>query len=89
MPTGILTFRRLDCTFGELERGSSIAWRRAGHRILTAAAAIVLVSLTWIARAQVRYWHDSETLWEHSLAVTKDNDVPDYGLGECTLRGGN
>ena len=59
-----------------------IAWRRAGHRILTAAAVIVLVSLTWIARAQVRYWHDSETLWEHSLAVTKDNDVPHYGLGD-------
>src|SRR6476620_856106 len=59
-----------------------IAWRRAGHRILTSAAVIVLVSLTWIARAQVRYWHDSETLWEHSLAVTKDNDVPHYGLGD-------
>jgi protein O-mannosyl-transferase len=59
-----------------------IAWRRGGRRLLTAAAAIVLVSLIWIARAQVRYWHDSETLWKHSLAVTEDNDFPHYGLGE-------
>jgi tetratricopeptide (TPR) repeat protein len=59
-----------------------VAWRRAGGRILTAAAAIVLVSLTLIARAQVRYWHDSETLWKHSLAVTEDNDFPHFGLGD-------
>jgi protein O-mannosyl-transferase len=58
-----------------------IAWRRGSQRILTAAAAIVLVSLTWITRAQVRYWHDSETLWKHSLAVTEDNDYPHYSLG--------
>jgi len=59
-----------------------IAWRQAGRRVLVAAVAIVLVSLIWIARAQVRYWHDSETLWEHTLAVTKDNDFPHYGLGD-------
>src|SRR5205823_12541333 len=59
-----------------------IAWRRAGRRILSATVAIVLVSLTCIARTQVRYWHDSETLWKHSLAVTEDNDLPHFGLGD-------
>src|SRR5438477_2853905 len=65
-----------------------IAWRRAGRQILTATAAIVLVSLMCIARAQVRYWHDSETLWKRSLAVTKDNDSPHYGLGDVYLARG-
>ena len=65
-----------------------IAWRRAGPRILTAAAAILLVSLTWLARTQVRYWHDSEALWKHSLAVTKDNDFPHYGLGDVYFERG-
>jgi tetratricopeptide (TPR) repeat protein len=59
-----------------------VARRRAGRLILTAAAAILLMSLTWIARAQVRYWHDSEALWKHSLAVTEDNDFPHLGLGD-------
>jgi tetratricopeptide (TPR) repeat protein len=58
-----------------------VSWR-ASRIILTAAAAILLMGLTWIARAQVRYWHDSETLWKHSLAVTEDNDFPHYGLGD-------
>ena len=65
-----------------------VARRRAGLPILTAAAAIVLLSLTWIARAQVRYWHDSETLWKHSLAVTEANPYPYYGLGELHLARG-
>jgi protein O-mannosyl-transferase len=62
--------------------------RRAGRLILTAAAAILLMSLTWIARAQVRYWHDSETLWKRSLAVTEDNDFPHFGLGDVHLARG-
>ena len=58
-----------------------IVRRRAGRLILTAAASILLMSLMLIARTQVRYWHDSETLWKHSLAVTEDNDLPHCGLG--------
>jgi len=58
-----------------------IAWRRAGRLISTAAAAILLMSLASLTRAQVRYWHDSETLWKHSLVVTEDNDFPHFGLG--------
>jgi len=65
-----------------------VARRRAGLPILIAAAAIALLSLTWIARAQVRYWHDSETLWKHSLAVTEDNTYPYYGLGQLHVARG-
>ena len=57
-------------------------WRRSGRLILTAGAAILVTSLTWISRNQVRYWHDSEALWKHSLAVTGDNDLPHLGLGD-------
>jgi hypothetical protein len=38
------------------------------------AGAVVLAclgTLTWI---QLGYWHDSGTLWEHALAVTRDNE---------------
>jgi len=35
-----------------------------------------------IAFHQVRYWKDSETLFTHTLAVTRDNSVAEYLLGQ-------
>ena len=56
------------------------AWRV--HRLFLGAGAIVtLLALSSCAWKQVGYWHDSETLWRHSLVVTKDNDVAHLGLG--------
>lgn len=42
---------------------------------------IVLLGLAWASWKQVSYWKDSETLWNHTLAVTSDNDVAHNNLG--------
>jgi tetratricopeptide (TPR) repeat protein len=47
-------------------------------RATAAAACLVgLAALTWV---QVGYWHDSGTVWEHTLAVTRDNHRAHYNL---------
>jgi len=51
--------------------------------------ALGLLALTILAScivgtcAQIRYWQDSEALWRHTLAVTADNAVAEYSLGQA------
>ena len=49
--------------------------------ILSAVGVVTLFVLSACSWRQVGYWRDSETLWRHSLAVTKDNDIAHLGLG--------
>ncbi|HTX21773.1 MAG TPA: tetratricopeptide repeat protein [Candidatus Aquilonibacter sp.] len=49
--------------------------------ILPTAAALILVACLVLTENQLRYWRDSETLFTHALAVTKDNDVAHVNLG--------
>ena len=49
--------------------------------ILSAAAAIVLITLSSLSWKQTTHWRDTETLWRHTLAVTPDSDVAHAGLG--------
>ena len=51
--------------------------------LLTGVASIILISLTYLARAQTAYWHDSESVWSHALACTTDNVVAEQNLGEA------
>jgi protein O-mannosyl-transferase len=44
-------------------------------------AALTLVSCGLMTRQQVSYWHDSERLFRHTLAVTQDNYVALNNLG--------
>ena len=46
-----------------------------------AAAAAVLLLCALDARAQVGVWQDNETLWTHTLAVTKENYRAEYAIG--------
>jgi len=48
---------------------------------LAIVAIIVVSALGLRANDQARFWHDSETLWRHALAVTKDNDMAHLNLG--------
>ena len=57
--------------------------------ILSAAALLTIVVLSWRAWVQTRYWRDSETLFKHALAVTTNNDVAENNLGIVYLRKGN
>src|SRR5262245_34421600 len=49
-------------------------------------AAIAIVSLSARAFGQACYWKNSETLWNHALAVTGENDVAHNNLGFLFLR---
>jgi tetratricopeptide (TPR) repeat protein len=40
----------------------------------------LLVACLFLTRLQVSRWHDSVTLWEHTLAVTKDNFIAHQDL---------
>jgi tetratricopeptide (TPR) repeat protein len=51
-------------------------------------ATIAIVSLGVCALVQASYWKNSETLWNHTLAVTGENDVARNNLGFLFLRRG-
>jgi Flp pilus assembly protein TadD len=51
-------------------------------------AGMAIVSLGVRAFGQTSYWKNSETLWNHALAVTRENDVAHNNLGFLFLRRG-
>jgi tetratricopeptide (TPR) repeat protein len=61
---------------------------RARRALVGAAATITIVSLGVCAVVQASYWRNSETLWNHTLAVTGENDVAHNNLGFLFLRRG-
>jgi protein O-mannosyl-transferase len=63
------------------------SWRHQ-RTILSAAALLTILVLSWRAWAQTWYWRDSETLFKHALAVTTNNDVAENNLGIVFLRQG-
>ena len=61
-----------------------------GYQALCAAiGTVIITSLSWRAFVQTSYWKDSEALWNHTLAVTSDNDVAHYNLGHFFLQRGD
>ena len=72
-------------TVGDLLLKSTPRVRRA---LVGVAAALVIVSVGVRAFGQASYWKNSEMLWNHSLAVTGDNDVAHNNLGFLFLRRG-
>jgi protein O-mannosyl-transferase len=63
-------------------------WRHQ-RTILSVAALLTIVVLSWRAWVQTWYWRDSETLFKRALAVTTNNDVAENNLGIEYLRQGN
>jgi len=62
----------------------------AGNRynravLVGTAAGLILAALGTLTVRQVSFWHDSETLWSHAVAITKDNFVAHVNLGETYL----
>jgi len=72
----------LAATWGVIDLAT---FRRYPAAILGAAAAIIISTLAFRAADQAWYWHDSERLWRHSLAVTTQNDMAHLGLGQLFL----
>lgn len=57
--------------------------RSLPHRqqILAGAGVIVVVLLATCSWKQTSYWRNGETLWTHTLAVTKNNDIAHTNFG--------
>ncbi|HEX3747158.1 MAG TPA: tetratricopeptide repeat protein [Bryobacteraceae bacterium] len=53
------------------------------------AAAVALVALSAISFRQTEYWKSSRTLFEHTLAVTRDNHIIENNLGVVLGREGD
>jgi tetratricopeptide (TPR) repeat protein len=56
--------------------------------LCVAIAAAIIVALSCRAFVQTSYWKNSEMLWNHTLAVTTDNDMAHNSLGDFFLRRG-
>jgi tetratricopeptide (TPR) repeat protein len=56
--------------------------------VLAASAVVVLSFLSFLTYRQVSFWKDSITLFEHTVAVTRDNDILHYNLGRLYLQQG-
>jgi len=56
--------------------------------VMILVAGIVLAGCLFATVRQLRYWRDDETLFERGLAVTKDNPVAHYTLGNGLLQRG-
>jgi protein O-mannosyl-transferase len=72
-------------TVGDLLLESTPRVRRA---LVGVIAAMAIVSLGLRAFVQASYWKNSETLWNHTLAVTGENDVAHNNMGFLFLRRG-
>jgi tetratricopeptide (TPR) repeat protein len=53
------------------------------------AAGLILAGCLVLTENQLRYWRDSESLFRHALAVTKDNDIAHLNLGETLQEKGD
>jgi tetratricopeptide (TPR) repeat protein len=51
------------------------------QKAIATAAVLVLAACLILTENQLRCWHDSETLFAHALAVTKNNHVAHVNLG--------
>ena len=55
---------------------------------LSAAAVVVILACAITARAQVRYWDNAISLWEHTLQVTERNPLAHNDLGVALVAEG-
>ncbi len=69
--------------------GSETLAQRALLRQVAAVAAITLLAaFAVVCRAQVLQWENTETLFRHALAVTKNNWLAHYNLGVYLMQQG-
>ncbi len=61
--------------------GNPRTWRT----IFAATGVAIVIALSWCSFIQTSYWQNSDALWNHTLAVTADNDVAHNNLGNLFL----
>jgi len=57
--------------------------------ILATTGAVVVMLLAWCASVQTGSWKDTESLWLHALAVTRNNDIAHNNVATLLLQRGN
>ena len=75
-------------TRGSREARADGSQGRGYKPFCAAAAAAIIIALSCRAFVQTSYWKNSETLWNHALSVTTDNDMAHNSLGDLFLRRG-
>ena len=60
----------------------------ARKQILGTLGAITVIALTACSWKQTTYWRNTETLWTHTLAATRDNDVALTNIGNYFIQQG-
>jgi tetratricopeptide (TPR) repeat protein len=61
---------------------------RLKSTVLITVAILVLAGSLWGTTRQLQYWRNSETLFRHTLAATKDNPTAENNLGAALLEAG-
>src|SRR3972149_5843265 len=61
--------------WGVAQFTQSLPYRSSGWGVASALAVAALLGCAW---RQTSYWHDSETLWTHTLACTSKNYLAHY-----------
>jgi Tfp pilus assembly protein PilF len=59
---------------------------RYRRELFSIAAPIVVAVFAWRAWIQTSYWHDTERLWNRTFAMTKENDIAHFNMGEYLLK---
>jgi protein O-mannosyl-transferase len=57
-------------------------------QVATAGAVVAILGFAFVARVQASYWRDSETLWNHTIAATRDNYFAHASLADLLMRRG-
>ena len=70
--------------------GVADLWTNWRYRtqVIGAAAIVAIAALAMAGRVQASYWRDSETLWTHTIAVTKANYFAHASLADLLMRRG-
>ncbi|HYR22992.1 MAG TPA: tetratricopeptide repeat protein [Chthoniobacterales bacterium] len=70
-------------TWGIVDLSRSFRWRR---EVFSVAAPVIVAVFAWRAWVQTSYWQNTERLWSHTFAVTKQNDIAHFNMGEFLLK---
>jgi protein O-mannosyl-transferase len=68
--------------------GDALGNWQYGHSAKKVLAGVSIIALATCAWFQTRLWRDSKTLFEHAIAVTKENVIMHNNLGNTLLKKG-
>jgi tetratricopeptide (TPR) repeat protein len=69
--------------------GAELAGRRRLRKPLLAAAFGAVLACSALSLVQAGYWHDSISLWQHALKVTKSNPIAHQNMGTALAEAGH